>query len=91
MVSLGGSEIYSNQAMLKVITKTWSRDSHGLFDYEATSTKNYVIFTAGRCKIVRRKNDVKQCNESAELDLEERELCRTRAEESKIFFRLILN
>ena len=42
MVSPGASEITSNQQMLKVTTKTWSRDSHGLFDYEATNTKNFV-------------------------------------------------
>jgi hypothetical protein len=83
MVSLGASEISPNQPMLKVMTKTWSRDSHGLFDYEATNTKNFILFVSGRTKLVRKKNDVRQCSESAELELEDRELCKVRFEDGK--------
>jgi len=83
MVSPGASEITSNQQMLKVTTKTWSRDSHGLFDYEATNTKNFLLFVSGRTKLVRKKNDIRQCSESAELELEDRELCKVRFEDGK--------
>ena len=69
--------------ILKALTKTWSRDSHGLFDYEATNTKNSILFINGRAKLVRRKNDVRNIAESTVLDLEERELCKTRPDDGK--------
>jgi hypothetical protein len=60
--------------ILKILTKTWARDSHGLFDYEANGTKNNLMLINGRFKIVRKKNDVRQVPENAELDIEDREL-----------------
>ena len=73
----------AGQSLLKVLTKTWSRDSHGLFDYEATNTKNLIVFINSKSKLVRKKNEVKHTQCDSELDLEERELCRVKSEEGK--------
>jgi len=74
-----------NHQLLKILTRTWSRDSHGLFDYEATSTKNNIIFLQGRTKLIRKKNEVKHSAEHSELDLDERELGKIKFENSNNF------
>jgi len=71
---------------LKAVTKTWARDSHGLFDYEATNTKNITLFIHGKSKLIRKKNDVRSSLENIELDLEDRELCRVNYSDSKFLF-----
>jgi hypothetical protein len=68
---------------LKAVTKTWARDSHGLFDYEANNTKNITLLIHGKSKLVRKKNDVKNMLDNSELELEDRELCRINYCESK--------
>jgi hypothetical protein len=68
---------------LKILTKTWARDSHGLFDYEANSTKNNLLLINGRYKIVRKKNDVRQMTENTELDMEDRELAKVKFDGGK--------
>ena len=43
---------------LQIQCKTWSRDSHGLFDYENNQVKNnYFIITDKGC-IIRKKHNV---------------------------------
>ena len=69
--------------MIKIETKTWSRDSHGLFDYEANNTKNAIIYCSSKEKLVRKKNDIRSIPESEQIDLEERELCKIFEENSK--------
>ena len=44
---------------LQIKSKTWDRDSHGLFDYENTSVKFNDITTAKTGFIIRRKHEVK--------------------------------
>jgi hypothetical protein len=41
-------------------TKTWSRDSHGLFDYEASNTKQATLIIKDNTFILRKKNEVIQ-------------------------------
>ena len=69
--------------ILKILTKTWARDSHGLFDYEANSTKNNLLLINGRYKIIRKKNDVRQITENTELDMEDRELAKVKFDGGK--------
>jgi hypothetical protein len=73
--------------ILKILTKTWARDSHGLFDYEANTTKNNLLLVNGRFKIVRKKNDVRQVAEITELDMEDRELGKIKLDGGKIKFK----
>ncbi len=69
--------------LLKILTRTWTRDSHGLFDYEAANTKNNILFIQGRTKLIRKKNDVKHSSDCSELELDERELGKIKYENSK--------
>jgi hypothetical protein len=78
MVSIG-----SEHSLLKMSTKTWARDSHGLFDYEATSTKNSQLFTNCKVKFIRKKNDVKLVQENYEPEMDERELAKVKVIDSK--------
>jgi|LauGreDrversion4_2_1035121.scaffolds.fasta_scaffold1308788_1 hypothetical protein len=75
--------ISQEELIIKAETKTWSRDSHGLFDYESTNTKNSIVFATSRHKLVRKRNDIRALVENAEIDLEDRELCRVKQLESK--------
>ena len=77
------TEIQHQNQILKILTKTWARDSHGLFDYEANSTKNNLLLINGRFKIVRKKNDVRQVTENTELEMEDRELAKVKLEGGK--------
>jgi hypothetical protein len=71
---------------LKISAKTWSRDSHGLYDYEATNTRNNVLLISENCKLIRKKHDVKNVLENYELDIDERELGKVNIDNSKIIF-----
>lgn len=71
--------------MIKVETKTWSRDSHGLFDYEANNTKNTTNYCNPKDKLVRKKNDIRSIADIDPTDLEERELCKISEENSRLF------
>jgi len=37
---------------------TWSRDSHGLFDYESRHLTKKTMKTSGAAQIVRKNNDL---------------------------------
>jgi hypothetical protein len=80
------SEKNENQIYLKFQAKTWGRDSHGLFDYESTQIRQNLLIIPQNCKIIRKKNDVKQMPDSSELDLEDRELCKVIADGCKNFY-----
>ena len=75
------TELASN---LKLLIKTWSRDSHGLFDYETSSIKANQLLISTNCKLIRKKNDVKFVQENNEIEFEERELAKIFFEENKI-------
>jgi hypothetical protein len=76
-------QIDQNQAYLKILSKTWGRDSHGLFDYESNQIKTNVLLPNSNCKVVRKRNDVRQLQENVELDMEERELAKVHTDQSK--------
>ena len=44
---------------LIINSKTWSRDSHGLFDYECSTTRNNTFTTKKEHVIIRKKNEVR--------------------------------
>lgn len=56
--------------------KTWQRDSHGLFDYECTQTKNHQEEkkTERSCKIIRKKQEIRLENENYEEKLNQDEM-----------------
>jgi hypothetical protein len=60
--------------VLSLCTKTWVRDSHGLYDYESTQTKNLNAVLAESIYIARKKHDIKTLNSLSELRHDEEEL-----------------
>lgn len=72
------------QGNLKLNIKTWSRDSHGLFDYEAPTTKTNQLIINNNCKLIRKKNDVRIVQENHEIEFEERELAKIYFDNLKI-------
>jgi len=44
---------------LCIASRTWSRDSHGLYDYECAQTKNSNLTIKSEHLLIRRKNDVR--------------------------------
>ena len=60
--------------VLSLCTKTWVRDSHGLFDYESTQTRNLNAVLAESIYIARKKHDIKTINNLNELKQDEEEL-----------------
>ena len=60
--------------VLSLCTKTWVRDSHGLFDYESTQTRNLNAVLAESIYIARKKHDIQTINNLNELKIDEEEL-----------------
>ena len=60
--------------VLSLCTKTWVRDSHGLYDYESTQTKNLNSVLAESIYIARKKHDIKTLNSLLDLKQDEEDL-----------------
>lgn len=60
-----------NSSVLSMMTKTWSRDSHGLYDYESTNTKNTHTPVTENSVIVRKKLEIKTLGSIEEVKDEE--------------------
>ena len=60
--------------VLSLCTKTWVRDSHGLYDYESTSTRNLNAVLAESIYITRKKHDIKTLSNINDLKTDEEEL-----------------
>jgi hypothetical protein len=59
-INLMHSTLQENKTILSIATKTWSRDSHGLYDYESTQAKTAMNIFTDNAYLVRRKLDVRQ-------------------------------
>ena len=57
--------------VLSLCTKTWVRDSHGLFDYESSQTRNLNAVLAESIYIARKKHDIKTLSSLNDLKEEE--------------------
>ena len=57
--------------VLSLCTKTWIRDSHGLYDYESNQTKNLNAVLAESIYIGRKKHDIKTLNSPNDLKQDE--------------------
>ena len=60
--------------VLSLCTKTWVRDSHGLFDYESQQTRNLNAVLAESIYIALKKHDIKTLSNKNELNPNEEEL-----------------
>jgi len=57
--------------ILNICTKTWTRDSHGLFDYESIQVKPHEGNILDSALVVRKKMDIKLVKNSIEIKDEE--------------------
>ena len=57
--------------VLSLYSKTWIRDSHGLFDYESQQTRNLSTVFSNPTIIIRQKNEIKQKSQISEFSLDE--------------------
>ena len=60
--------------VLNLCTRTWVRDSHGLYDYESSQTKNLNAVLAEGIYLARKKHDIKTLNSPNDLKKDEEEL-----------------
>lgn len=58
---------YEKHFVLNLFTRTWVRDSHGLYDYESSQTKNLNAVLADTVTITRKKHEIKTCNKPEEI------------------------
>ena len=49
---------------LSIKSKTWTRDSHGLFDYESSTVKENILIINKPIKLVRKKHEIKEVKET---------------------------
>jgi hypothetical protein len=63
--------VQEKQHVLCLNTKTWSRDSHGLYDYESTSTKTINIIVVDSAIIVRKKLEIRPVQSMDDIKDEE--------------------
>ena len=66
--------VQNENFVLSLCTKTWVRDSHGLYDYESNQTKNLNAVLAESIYIARKKHDIKTLSNINDLVPEEEEL-----------------
>jgi len=57
--------------LLQMIMKTWSRDSHGLYDFESTQIKPANVIVLENGILVRKKLDIKSIHKMEEIKDEE--------------------
>ena len=61
----------NKEFILNVCTKTWTRDSHGLFDYESVQVKPHEGNILDNALVVRKKMDIKLVKSLSEIKDEE--------------------
>ena len=75
-----------SQGFLKLSIKTWSRDSHGLFDYESSQIKPHQGNITDHAILIRKKMDIKLTKSLSDLREEEFLFEIKTDNKSKIFF-----
>lgn len=73
--------------ILNVCTKTWTRDSHGLYDYESMQVKPHEGNILDSALVVRKKMDIKLVKNANEIKDEEL-LFEIKATKSSLYFYL---
>lgn len=71
--------------VLSLCTKTWIRDSHGLYDYESQQTKNLNAVLAESIYIARKKHDIKTLNQQSDLQADEELLFNVRNDSKDVY------
>jgi hypothetical protein len=79
------SSAQNEKFVLSLCTKTWVRDSHGLFDYESNQTKHLNAILAESIYIARKKHEIMTVNNPNQLQEEEELLFNVRHDDINKF------
>ena len=79
------SSAQNEKFVLSLCTKTWVRDSHGLFDYESNQTKHLNAILAESIYIARKKHEIMTVNNPSQLQEEEELLFNVRHDDINKF------
>lgn len=71
------------QEFLSIKSKTWTRDSHGLFDYESNVVKENILLIQNETTVIRKKHELKEIKEVEEKDTNEQLICKISINDSK--------
>ena len=74
------------ESALNIYSKTWTRDSHGLFDYESSQIKPHQGNITDHAILIRKKMDIKLTKSLSDLREEEFLFEIKTDNKSKIFF-----
>ena len=75
---------------LSIKSKTWTRDSHGLFDYESSVVKENILLIQKDAILYRRKHELKEMKDTDILTENEQKICDVKLVNSKFLFKLLL-
>ena len=79
------SSAQNEKFVLSLCTKTWVRDSHGLFNYESNQTKHLNAILAESIYIARKKHEIMTVNNPSQLQEEEELLFNVRHDDINKF------
>ena len=68
---------------LSIKSKTWTRDSHGLFDYESNVVKENILLIQKDAILYRKKHELKEMKENETLTENEQKICDIKLTNSK--------
>lgn len=60
---------------LSIKSKTWTRDSHGLFDYESSVVKENILLLRNPTTIVRKKHEIREKKEGEISESDNQLIC----------------
>ena len=73
------------QKVLSLFTRTWVRDSHGLYDYESIQTKNINVILAESVLIARKKHEIQTVPINKELESDQELILKVKYENNDIY------
>jgi len=69
---------------LRISTKTWTRDSHGLFDYESQQVKPHEGNLITNAYLIRKKMEIKLVKSLIDIKEDEEFLCEIKIDDDCI-------
>lgn len=68
---------------LRINSKTWTRDSHGLFDYESSTVRENILLLRGATKLFRKKHEIREKKEEEIREGDDQLMCSVFYEKNK--------
>lgn len=76
---------------INISTKTWTRDSHGLYDYESQQVKPQEGTLLNKAIVIRKRMDIKFVKSIHDKKEDEELLCEIKIENDRKNFKLIFS